>query len=221
MSETGSARARLEANAVDYEALKTFVFSARCTNCHNPTNRRGGVDLSEYEVITSSGGLVIPGNPTASLLYRTVAGGSMPEGGPPLEEFEVRAIFDWIQKGAPRDSAGVPPVVVEPPVTIEPTYDSIYEHIFASKCKRCHSSDNESGPEDFVDVTNYDDLIANPFHPDLIVAGDSARSKILESLRPGPNGERPRMPKNDLPLSDIEFEIIRAWIGAGAPKSSN
>src|SRR3989344_3562866 len=117
MSETGSARARLEANAVDYEALKTFVFSARCTNCHNPTNRRGGVDLSEYEVITSSGGLVIPGNPTASLLYRTVAGGSMPEGGPPLEEFEVRAIFDLIQKGAPRDSAGVPPVVVEPPVT--------------------------------------------------------------------------------------------------------
>lgn len=79
---------------------------------------------------------------------------------------------------------------------------------------------SSGGPADFLDVTNYDELLANLFHPDLIVPGDSQRSKILESLSPGPDGERPRMPKNDLPLSAEELAVIRAWIDAGAPKPS-
>lgn len=77
-------------NQVSFAYLSQNVLRPRCGGCHNLT----------YQTIMQNG-LVQPGDPENSELYTITASGQMPQGGQPLGNNELAAIYYWIQAGAP------------------------------------------------------------------------------------------------------------------------
>lgn len=59
--------------SVDYATLRSNVLAPQCISCHADFGTESG--LQNY---------IVPGDSTSSALYRAVANGSMPPGGPPL-----------------------------------------------------------------------------------------------------------------------------------------
>ena len=79
------------------------ILQKRCASCHEGNSKKGGVDVSSYELVMAKGGLVVPGAPEKSKLYTSVTGAQpkMPKGnGGPLAKAEVDLIAAWIKAGA-------------------------------------------------------------------------------------------------------------------------
>ena len=90
-----------------------------CTQCHNPTLNRGGLDLSpavSYNNLVNvasrlkpSATRVLPNNPDASYLIQKLEGQAgivgvrMPLGGPYLADGQIVVIRRWIEIGAPNN----------------------------------------------------------------------------------------------------------------------
>jgi mono/diheme cytochrome c family protein len=77
----------------------------RCASCHNPTKKRGGLDLTTRERLLTGGDTgpaVKPGASADSLLLQMVAGAEakMPKKGSKLTAGEVAALRQWIDDGA-------------------------------------------------------------------------------------------------------------------------
>ncbi|MGE3818592.1 MAG: PSD1 and planctomycete cytochrome C domain-containing protein [Isosphaeraceae bacterium] len=81
---------------------------ARCASCHglgpSGDESAGGLDLTRRESALQggdSGPGLVPGDPSASLLFKRAAAGKMPpKPGKPLTNEEVDALRAWIQAGA-------------------------------------------------------------------------------------------------------------------------
>ncbi len=84
------------------------VLQANCSACHGEAAKFGGWDASTYDSATTTGDhgpVVVPGDPTQSLLAQKILGTQtqgtvMPPGGQ-LTQAEIQAILDWIAAGAP------------------------------------------------------------------------------------------------------------------------
>lgn len=98
--------------AVSFSKQIQPIFDARCTTCHGGS---GGLVLDEGESYSNLVNVaaqrscppekrVMPGNASASVLYKKISGTScgtqMPKKGPPLLESEIRLIRTWIDEGA-------------------------------------------------------------------------------------------------------------------------
>ena len=87
------------------------VFLRDCTSagCHNAIDRTSGLDLETnfptFQGDISLNPVVIPYDPTGSVLYRVLLGpdGQIPQQPPnraPLSDEAIRAIRTWIEEGA-------------------------------------------------------------------------------------------------------------------------
>jgi hypothetical protein len=109
-----------------FSSIQQNIFSSgdssgrpACTNCHNPTLNRGGLDLSpavSYNNLVSVASRlrpgevrVIPNDPNNSYLIHKLEGNvpitgvRMPLGGPYLESGQILVIRRWIEIGAPNN----------------------------------------------------------------------------------------------------------------------
>ncbi len=81
------------------------ILRKRCVTCHNPDELRGELDLKELTAIragSASGDVVVAGDPSASLLYTTLAhleDPAMPPNSPPIPAREQDIIRRWIEGG--------------------------------------------------------------------------------------------------------------------------
>ena len=89
---------------------------AKCgsnSGCHNPTDKAGGLDITNYQAIMlhrvqsefGSAILVIPGSGEASFLYQILLQTSlgiprMPKDGPFLNSNNINGVRVWINEGA-------------------------------------------------------------------------------------------------------------------------
>ena len=77
----------------------------RCGKCHSGPKPKGGLDLSRVEGLMGggrSGPIVVPGNPTGSLLMQVIrrrGKGRMPPDAP-LEESQILELVTWVKNGA-------------------------------------------------------------------------------------------------------------------------
>ncbi len=74
----------------------------RCLDCHNGTEKKGGLDLSRADSATKggeSGAVLVSGKPKESLLWQHVRDGEMPPK-KPLPSAEVELLQKWIDAGA-------------------------------------------------------------------------------------------------------------------------
>jgi mono/diheme cytochrome c family protein len=126
------------------------IFQANCLRCHASDVRTGGLDLGTLAGAlagSSTGAVVIPGNPDASKLYDLVRSGAMPfDHQTRVSPAELETIRHWIEalpvsKRTPRpatSSSQHTPVVLHPP-TQDNSPASTYRAVLDRYCITCHN----------------------------------------------------------------------------------
>ena len=82
-----------------------LVFERHCLQCHNDSEKKGGLSLTTAKAALAggeSGAIIEPGKPDSSLILDFITGDKpeMPKGKPPLKADQVEAIRQWITAGA-------------------------------------------------------------------------------------------------------------------------
>ncbi len=94
---------------------------------------------------------------------------------------------------------------------IEPTYESINEHIFIPKCAKCHTEDGDGAF--MYDMTDLASIIFAD--ENAITKKDPVSSYLIKSVT---RTDKKRMPPPPRPeLSPEEIEVLKTWISKGAP----
>ncbi|MFN0195144.1 MAG: DUF1549 domain-containing protein [Planctomycetaceae bacterium] len=78
------------------------LLTRKCVGCHNPSDKKGGLDLTHFEGAIAggdSGTALVPKNTTESLMWKRIAADEMPPKHP-LSEQEKQTLRAWIDRGA-------------------------------------------------------------------------------------------------------------------------
>jgi hypothetical protein len=103
-----------------FTRVQNEVFTPTCgaIGCHDPLGHQQGLILSPGRAYSNTVGkqstelttlqIVTPSDSANSYLYRKVTGSGitgdrMPQGGPYLNDAQLKLIRDWIRRGAPND----------------------------------------------------------------------------------------------------------------------
>ncbi|HEU4420682.1 MAG TPA: c-type cytochrome domain-containing protein, partial [Planctomycetota bacterium] len=88
------------------------IFADHCTSCHDPTEQKGGLDLTTFAAARNGGGSgqsIVAGAPDQSRLYRMVTQQErpfMPRNADPLGKEQLQLLRTWIEQGAAEDASG-------------------------------------------------------------------------------------------------------------------
>ena len=181
--------------------LPILVSNCAQPDCHDVITHEEGIRLYSYATVMSSG-VVTPGNPFDSDLYKAITEDDTDDIMPPLgegslTEEEKGLIFTWIQQGAQNNSCTPEcnPAEFSFATNIAPVIDLT--------CSGCHSGTN---PDGGLKLTNYSEISASALN-----------GTLMDGLL-GVNGI-PKMPYNTAGLPQCNIEQIQAWINAGAPNN--
>lgn len=97
-----------------FETQIASLLAKHCLECHDPTTKKGRLDLSRKAaafVGGESGKAIVPGKSTESLLWDYVAADEMPKERPPLSAQEKKLFKQWIDSGAIWSLDVIDPVV--------------------------------------------------------------------------------------------------------------
>lgn len=194
-SSTSSSSAQLDASISKAMA----VLTTKCSSCHDSVIKAGGVDVLNINELLARG-VVVPNEPSLSLLFTQIQGGQMPPG-KALALSDIQAISDWIQTGF---TAGTTVIPLPPPVSVPlaANFNSININILKPRCLGCHNSNNSSGG---ISFSTY---IATM---NVVVKTSPATSSLYTST-----AVRNTMPKGGALLNAAETKVISDWILAGA-----
>jgi len=177
------------------------IFRAKCISCHSAKARSGGLALETVDDVLrggKSGGAIIAGKPSDSLLLSLVATGKMPMGGGPLTDAEIKTIRNWIEREDRK------PPVAERDVTA----------ILSAKCWVCHGRREKMGG---LDLRTAESIVRGGKSGAAIVAGrpdDSLLVKRIASQEmPPPKLQEQYSVRG---LTDDELAKVRQWIADGA-----
>lgn len=203
-----------------FTSIKKELFDKRCISCHSPSGSASGVPLGSLkDILDSPRELVIPGNPDESGLIIAVERTDSkrmppPEVGNQLSKEVISVLRQWIENGAPESEENSSPNPTPPPnpSPLAPTFTSIKQHIFDSRCISCHS---QGGKASGVPLVTYGDLMNSP--RDLVLPGNVEESGLWIALSRDDDKRMPP-PKNADGLKSEELEIVSKWIELGAPE---
>jgi hypothetical protein len=92
------------------------LLAQHCLECHNRSQRAGGLDLSREEGLLAGGEsgepAIVPKEPDESLLWQYVVSDEMPLDRPPLNAAEKVLLKDWIADGAAWGTPVIDPFTV-------------------------------------------------------------------------------------------------------------
>ncbi len=114
--------------------------------------------------------------------------------------FDAPALREILKDQLPPQPEAPPPA----PVEGEPSFDANIGPLFAAKCTACHGVTASAG----LNLSTYVDAMNGSANGPVIIAGDSAGSKLVE-VQSG---------KHFATLSAEELELVIQWIDAGAPE---
>ena len=98
-------------DSVPFEKLVAPLLTTRCSGCHNPSDLKGGLDLTSREKLLAggdSGAVLVPEKVEESLLWDRIASQEMPPK-QPLADAEREIIKNWIRQGAPWSGGALDP----------------------------------------------------------------------------------------------------------------
>ena len=177
------------------------IFRAKCLSCHSAKVPSGGLALETADDVLrggKSGGAIVAGKPSDSLLLSLVAAGKMPMGGARLSDTEITAIRTWIEREDRK------PPVAERDVTA----------ILAAKCWVCHGRREKMGG---LDLRTQESILRGGKSGAAMVAGrpdDSLLVKRIASQEmPPPKLQEQYSVRG---LTDDELAKVRQWISDGA-----
>jgi hypothetical protein len=125
---------------------KIFSFQKTCTGCHGARapSSKAKYDFSSFITTVSYGNLFNFANPRESRFVKVLESGEMPAIGDPLLPAQIDVIVEWIRRGLPEETGGVPGIAATapsvPPELCEDLVDfkEINDTIFQPVCLRCH-----------------------------------------------------------------------------------
>ncbi len=180
-----------------YNRLFAEVFSKKCTTCHTNGGNIKGVNLDTYANALAA---------LERIRSKVVINNQMPmpNGLPGDEHARVKA---WVEGGAPENDT-LAENVVPPPVVPAPTptptstvrnpsqvfYADVAERVFG-RCIQCHGSPGIAG----VSLDSYENVTK-------FLNRVQARALVLKTMPP------------TSPLSEVDQELLQAWIDQGARK---
>ncbi|MGD8403037.1 MAG: hypothetical protein PVJ21_05215 [Anaerolineales bacterium] len=112
LQEVAPTEAPTEAPAEPSNASVSFandvfpIIDSRCVNCHGGERIEEGLVMLSYDDLlagSDNGPILVPGDPTNSLLVELVANQKMPKRGPKLTPPQVQIITEWVAAGAPNN----------------------------------------------------------------------------------------------------------------------
>ena len=180
------------------KVLPLIISGCAMPGCHDPVTHKEGLILNSYSNIMRSG-LVKPGNPTNSKIYKVIVetnpGDRMPP--PPAPAFtqsQKDIVYKWIAQGAQNnacqdcDTAGVI------------KYSQHIAPLMQTYCVGCHSGASPGGN---ILLTSYN-----------YVKTQVTNGKLWGSVSFSSGFSA--MPKSGSKLSDCKLTLIKKWIDAGA-----
>ncbi len=189
----------LAAGLFDTDVLP--IFRAKCLSCHSSKARSGGLALETAEDALrggKSGGAIVAGKPSDSLLLSMLTTGKMPMGGARLTESEITAVRTWIEREDRK------PPVAERDVTA----------ILAAKCWVCHGRREKMGG---LDLRTHESILRGGKSGAGVVPGRPDDSLLVKRIA------KQEMPPPKLQeqysvrgLTDDELAKVRQWIADGA-----
>lgn len=182
------------------------ILDAACARCHGGGLGLGGFSIETYADVMKQ---VVAGDSSKSEIFIRVNNGSMPLGGPALDQAQIDRIKQWIDQGA-KETPDPPPVIPVPPdpvpdPVIEPetSYVADISPILSARCFMCHGNGISSGG---LNMDTYDDVMRAvvPFSPNT--------SPLCVRISNG------TMPLGSRALDTTQVNLICDWIAAGAKK---
>ncbi|MBN8538938.1 MAG: hypothetical protein J0L82_01025 [Deltaproteobacteria bacterium] len=182
-----------KATMMNYRFINSRILEAKCTSCHGNS---GDVNLESYELVKANLSKI----QTAVFVEQT-----MPKRGALTLE-EKRLLWNWINMGAPLESAESPPE--EEPLIA--TYESIRSHIIEPKCITCH---NPMGTGNKVGLDK-ESLLNSPL--ELVLPGSADESGLIIALERKDDKRMPPAKEGYSALKPEVIQVIREWINNGA-----
>src|SRR5438132_1520001 len=102
---SGTARAADAPRKITYADDLLPILRDSCLNCHNPDKKKAGLDLSTYQATMAGGdnGIVVkPGDPSASLLIKSITHAEepfMPQKADKLADAKINLVRTWVATG--------------------------------------------------------------------------------------------------------------------------
>ena len=112
--------------------------------------------------------------------------------------FDAPALRDILKQQLPEPTTVTP----RPSASGTPTYDSFFGPLFVTKCGSCHGENASAG----LNLTTYAGAMKGSSGGPVIIAGDSAHSKLVEV----------QSSDHFANLSAQELEAVKQWIDSGA-----
>lgn len=87
------------------------LFAERCSACHEPSEAKGGLDVTTFAAVRKGGGsgrTLVPGEPDQSRLFLMITQQErpfMPKGEDPLGKEQIARVRTWIEQGASETEA--------------------------------------------------------------------------------------------------------------------
>lgn len=184
------------------EILPLLRSNCAMSGCHDAATAEDDVDLTDYNSLMNSDGIVRPGRGSKSELYEVLVEKDLddrmpPAGREPLTSEQIALIKRWIDEGAQESDCPDPN---GPQCETENVgYSSHVVQILETNCIGCHSGSNPSGGLDFRSAQ--------------VVQQAALDGRIAGAIQRQP-GFSPMPPV--AALSDCDVDKLLAWINGGA-----
>jgi mono/diheme cytochrome c family protein/cytochrome c553 len=196
---------------VFYEAAVSQIVKARCSTCHDPKRREGGLDLSSVEGLVAggdSGSVIDQERPEEGLLIQHVVAREMPpEGEAPLTAEQIEAIRLWITAGAKFRNP--------------PRQRQVSEHdvipILLLRCTACHGTRRKEGG---LDLRTRESILKGGKSGPAVVAGKPGESRLIQRILKEEMPPRRQLVSVSVkPMTESERKTIEVWIRAELPRA--
>ncbi len=185
-----------ESTQLNFKYIYTRIIEPKCSICHDSSNK---LQLESYDDVSSN---------ISRIQSAVFVKKSMPKIAK-LTAAEEKLLWHWLQLKAPYYSKNAP----EDLPKLVPTFDSIYDRIFVSRCIICHNPDGPAKKMPLDKKTLLDSRygIVVPGNPD-----ESSLIQDIEHTREEVDMFMPPPSKGFKKLSVEEISAIRTWITNGA-----
>jgi len=177
------------------KVLPLLNSSCAMSGCHDAITHKEGINLTAYATIFSSG-VVLPGNPANSNLYKVLnKSGSERMPPPPAAAFtqaQKDIVFNWILQGAKNNACNDCDTSLF-------TYSGAIAPIVNTYCKGCHNPSSLGGNIDLSIYAGVKTIAVN--------------GKLMGSITHTTGFIA--MPQGGTKLSDCRIQQIQKWIAAG------
>lgn len=195
----------------DFQDIKAILDKNKCNACHNKASNLNTWTYNTYDAIWTTHqcnqAIVVAGQPNNSLLIDklnggpTACGNAMPLGSQRISNNDLIAIETWVAIGAPEYCLS--------------EFEQIKDILTMNNCNSCHIT------SDRWDFTTYQAVFLKPQNSlciDQIITKYNANNSLLYQKISDTAVCGLNMPKEGIPLSEINVAKIRDWINAGAPE---